>query len=241
MQSLEGKVVLVTGAARRIGRAIALDLGCAGAQVAVHYRSSADEARRTAHDCGGRVFQADLDEVEQIRRLFAEVRQAYGRLDGLVNNAGLYYKTPILEAEPEDWDRLHAANLRAVYFGCQAAARIMLEQPEGGRIVNLASMGGLRPWAGYAPYNASKAGVLHMTRSLAKELAPRISVNAVAPGVVEFSDNHEPAVQRMIEATPMQRHGTGEEIAEAVQFFLTSTPFITGQTLAVDGGLTLRT
>jgi NAD(P)-dependent dehydrogenase (short-subunit alcohol dehydrogenase family) len=240
MQSLEGKVVLVTGAARRIGRSIALALGEAGARVAVHYRGSEDEARATAEACGGAIFQADLADVSEIRRLFGEIGKAYGRLDALVNNAANYRKTPILETEPGDWDALHAANLRAVYFCCQAAARIMLEQPGGGRIVNLSSLGGLRPWAGYAPYNASKAGVIHMTRSLAKELAPKISVNSVAPGVIEFSDEHEPSVQSMIDATPMRRHGTGAEIAEAVLFFLTATPFITGQTLAVDGGLSLR-
>ena len=239
MQSLEGKAVLVTGAARRIGRSIALALGVAGARVAVHYRNSEQEALGTAKECGGRAFQADLADIEQIRRLFDQVHESFGRLDGLVNNAALYSKTPILEAEPQDWDKLHDANLRAVYFCCQSAARILLEQPEGGRIVNISSMGGLRPWAGYAPYNASKAGVLHMTRSLAKELAPKISVNSVAPGVIEFSDDHEPSVQRMIDATPMRRHGTGEEIAEAVLFFLSATPFITGQTLAVDGGLSL--
>lgn len=240
MQSLEGKIVLVTGAARRIGRSIALALGEAGARVAVHYRGSREEAEQTASECGGQAFQADLADVEQIRRLFAEIRQAFGRLDGLVNNAAVYRKTPILETEPADWDALHAANLRAVYFCCQAAARMMLEQADGGRIVNLSSLGGIRPWAGYAPYNASKAGVIHMTRSLAKELAPMISVNSVAPGVIEFSDEHEPSVQRMIDATPMKRHGTGAEIAEAVLFFLSSTPFITGQTLAVDGGLSQR-
>ena len=240
MQSLEGKAVLVTGGARRIGRSIALALGEAGARVALHYRNSEGEARATAAECGGQVFQADLADVGQIRRLFGEVRESFGRLDGLVNNAAAYRKTPILETEPADWDELHAANLRAVYFCCQAAARIMLEQPEGGRIVNLSSLGGLRPWAGYAVYNASKAGVIHMTRSLAKELAPKISVNSVAPGVIEFSDEHEPSVQRMIDSTPMRRHGTGPEIAEAALFFLTATPFITGQTLAVDGGLSLR-
>ncbi|MEZ5361092.1 MAG: SDR family oxidoreductase [Bryobacterales bacterium] len=239
-QTLQGKTVLVTGAARRIGRSIALALAEAGAEVAVHYRGSEAEARATADECGGRAFQADLSDVAQIRRLFSQVRDAYGRLDALVNNAAQYRRTPILETEPADWDALHSANLRAVYFCCQAAARIMLDQPSGGRIVNLSSLGGIRPWDGYAPYNASKAGVIHMTRSLAKELAPKISVNSVAPGVIEFSDEHEPSVQRMIDATPMRRHGTGEEIAEAVLFFLTATPFITGQILAVDGGLSLR-
>ncbi len=239
-ESFQGKVVLVTGAARRIGRSIALALGQAGASVAVHYRGSEDDARRTAADCGGRLFQADLADVEQIRRLFDEVQTAYGRLDGLVNNAAQYERMPIDQTQPDDWDRLHAANLRAPYFCCQQAARIMRAQAQGGRIVNISSLGGIRPWAGYAPYNASKAGLIHMTRSLAKELAPQISVNSVAPGVIEFSDDHAPEVQRMIDATPAGRHGTGEEIAEAVLFFLSCTKFITGQTLAVDGGLSQR-
>ncbi len=239
-ESLAGKVILVTGAARRIGRSIALALGEAGAQVGVHYRGSENEARQTAADCGGRLFQADLADVDQIRRLFDEVHSAYGRLDALVNNAAQYERMPIEDTLPEDWDRLHAANLRAPYFCCQQAAGIMRRQPTGGRIVNLSSLGGIRPWAGYAPYNASKAGVIHMTRSLAKELAPAISVNSVAPGVIEFSDQHAPEVQRMINATPAGRHGTGEEIAEAVLFFLSCTKFITGQVLAVDGGLSQR-
>lgn len=237
---MQGKVVLVTGAARRIGRAIALDLASHGAQVAVHYRSSKEEARATANEVNGKEFQADLSDVSQITRLFDQVHQRFGRLDCLVNNAALYFKTPLLEATEQEWDRLHDANLKAVYFCTQAAARIMLPRG-GGRIVNLSSMGGLRPWSGYAPYNASKAGVVHLTRSLAKELAPTITVNSVAPGVIEFSDEHEPEVQRMIDATPLRRHGTGEEIAEAVRFFLDGPGFVTGQVLAVDGGLTLRT
>jgi len=237
---MQGKVVLVTGAARRIGRAIALDLASHGAQVAVHYRSSKEEARATANEVNGKEFQADLSDVSQITRLFDQVHQRFGRLDCLVNNAALYFKTPLLEATEQEWDRLHDANLKAVYFCTQAAARIMLPRG-GGRIVNLSSMGGLRPWSGYAPYNASKAGVVHLTRSLAKELAPTITVNSVAPGVIEFSDEHEPEVQRMIDATPLRRHGTGEEIAEAVRFFLDGPEFVTGQVLAVDGGLTLKT
>lgn len=239
-ETLDGKVALVTGAAKRIGRAIALDLAAHGAQVAVHYRGSEAEARATAAEVRGRAFQADLAKVGEIGRLFDEIAAVYGRLDVLVNNAAVYFRTPIDQATEEDWDKLHGANLKATYFCCQAAARIMRRRGEG-RIVNLSSMGGVRPWAEYAPYNASKAGVIHMTRSLAKELAPEISINSVAPGVIEFSDEHAPEVQRMIDNTPMRRHGTGEEIAEAVRFFLTGPKFITGQTLVVDGGLTLRT
>jgi len=237
---MQGKVVLVTGGARRIGRAIALDLASHGAQVAVHYRSSEQEARATASEAQGKEFQADLSDISQIARLFGQVHDHFGRLDYLVNNAAVYFKTPLLETTEQQWDQLHDANLKAVYFCTQAAARVMLQQG-GGRIVNLSSMGALRPWSGYAPYNASKAGVAHLTRSLAKELAPTITVNSVAPGVIEFSDEHEPEVKRMIESTPLRRHGTGEEVAEAVRFFLDGPGFVTGQVLAVDGGLTLKT
>ena len=238
--SLNGRVVLVTGGARRVGRAVALDLAAHGARAAVHYLSSEADALRTAEEAGGRAFQADLTDLEQVQRLFSEVADAYGRLDGLVNNAAVYFRTPIEETTEADWDRLHDANLKATYFCCQAAAKIMRAQGDG-RIVNISSMGGLRAWSGYAPYNASKAGVIHLTRSLAKELAPEISVNSVAPGVIEFTDEHQPEVQRMIDNTPMARHGTGQDIAEAVRFFLAGPKFITGQTLTVDGGLTLRT
>ena len=239
-RALEGQVVLVTGAAKRIGRAIALDLAAQGAQVAVHYRGSEEDARRTADEIGGRSFQANLSETTEIADLFDRVKESYGRLDCLVNNAAQYFRTPIEEATESDWDRLHTSNLKATYFCCQAAAKIMRAQGDG-RIVNLSSMGGVRAWSGYAIYNASKAGVIHLTRSLAKELAPQIQVNTVAPGVIEFSDDHAPEIERMIANTPMRTHGTGDDIAQAVRFFLTGPKFITGQLLTVDGGLTLRT
>ena len=233
---LEGRTVLVTGAARRIGRSIALAAAAQGARVAVHYNGSRDEAEQTARDCGGRAFQADLASVAAIERLFGEIDAAYGRLDALVNNAAQYRKMPLLETSEKDWDALHAVNLKAVFFCCQQAARRMLTG-SGGRIVNLSSLGGIRPWAGYAPYNASKAGVIHMTRVLAKELAPRITVNSVAPGVIHFAEEIPPAIRSEIDHTPAKRHGTGAELAEAVLFFLTCSDYITGQTLAVDGGL----
>ncbi len=237
--SLAGKVVLVTGAAKRIGRAIALALGQNGAQVAVHYRGSRDEAAATAAECGGQAFQAELTDGEQRVRLFGEVAKRFGRLDALVNNAAVYERTPLLEATEEQWDRIVDSNLKATYFCAQQAARLMQEQ--GGRILNIASLGGIRPWAGYGPYNASKAGVIHLTRSLAKELAPKIQVNAIAPGVVEFGDPIPPAVQRQIDATPAGRAGTGEDIAEAALYFLTCSDYVTGQVLAVDGGLSSHT
>ncbi len=241
LESLEGKVILVTGSAKRIGRAIALEAARRGAQVAVHYRGSRREAEQTAKEAGGRLFQADLAQVSEIRRLFSEIAEAFdGRLDALVNNAAVYRRMPLLDTSEQQWDDLLAANLKAYFFCCQQAAKLML--PRGaGRIVNISSLGGIRPWAGYAPYNASKAGVIHMTRALAKELAPRIQVNTVAPGVIEFGDPIPPAVERQIDATPMKRAGTGQDIADAVMYFLTASTYVTGQLLAVDGGLMSHT
>ncbi len=239
-EAIEGKVVLVTGAARRIGRAIALQLGRAGARVAVHYRGSAEEAEQTAAECGGQAFQADLTSVREIERLFTTVAEVYGQLDALVNNAAVYERTPILRTTEEQWDRILTTNLKAYYFCAQQAARLMLPRGEG-RILNISSLGGIRPWAQYGAYNASKAGVIHLTKSLAKELAPAIQVNSIAPGVIEFGDPIPKEVQRQIDATPSGRAGTGEDIAEAALYFLTCSRYVTGQVLAVDGGLSSHT
>jgi 3-oxoacyl-[acyl-carrier protein] reductase/pteridine reductase len=232
-------VALVTGAARRIGRAIALRLAAEGAAVAVHYRESEADARRTAEECGGRIFRANLERVAEIQGLFDGVEQVYGRLDFLVNNAARFERRDVLDIREADWDRLHSVNLKAVFFCCQAAARLM-RRHGGGRIVNISSLGGLRPWSEHAHYCASKAGVIMLTRCLAKALAPDISVNSVAPGVIPFGEELTERHRRLIAATPMRRPGTGEEIAEAVANFLRSSAFVTGQVLAVDGGLSLR-
>ena len=237
--SLQGKVVLVTGAARRIGRSVALALAEQGARVAIHYGSSEGEARATAADCGdARLYQANLESVAEIRTMFARVADDFGTLHGLVNNAARFTRFDPLEVEEGDWDRIHDTNLKAVFFCAQAAAKIMLAG-EGGHIVNISSLGGLRPWAHHAHYCASKAGVIMLTRALAKAWAPHIAVNSVAPGVIPFGKKDE-RIRRLIGATPAQREGTGDEIADAVLFFLKSSRFTTGQILAVDGGLSQK-
>ena len=217
-----------------------MELGRAGARVAVHYRGSAEEAKKTAAECGGKAFQADLSSISEIERLFAGVAESYGRLDALVNNAAVYERTPILKTTEEQWDRILTTNLKAYYFCAQQAARLMLPRGEG-RILNISSLGGIRPWAEYGPYNASKAGVIHMTKSLAKELAPTIQVNSIAPGVIEFGDPVPKEVQRQIDDTPAGLTGTGQDIAEAALYFLTCSRYVTGQVLAVDGGLSSHT
>ena len=239
MSTLNGQVILVTGAAKRIGRSIALKLSQQGAQVAIHYSSSEKEARATAAECDNApVFQADLEQVNEIEALVASVEKHFGQLDGLVNNAARFTRIDPLKVTEKDWDYVHSVNLKATFFCCQRAAKRMLAC-NGGRIVNLSSLGGLRPWAHHAHYCASKAGVIMMTRALAKAFAPKISVNSVAPGVIPF-DYRDERIDRLIAATPAQRAGTGEEIAEAVLYFLTASTFVTGQTLAVDGGLSQK-
>jgi 3-oxoacyl-[acyl-carrier protein] reductase/pteridine reductase len=239
MPHLEGQVILVTGAAKRIGRAIALRLASEGARVAIHYNGSAEDAKATAAECGhAPIFQANLERVAEIERLFQEVGDHFGRIDGLVNNAARFTRINPLEVTETDWDFIHSVNLKATFFCCQQAARRML-QGGGGRIVNISSLGGLRPWADHTPYCASKAGVIMMTKALAKAFAPAITVNSVAPGVIPFGPPDD-RIKNLIAATPAARAGTAEEIADAVVFFLTASNFVTGQIMAVDGGLSQR-
>jgi 3-oxoacyl-[acyl-carrier protein] reductase/pteridine reductase len=236
---LTGKAVLITGAAKRVGRGIALRLAGEGARVAIHYNTSEAEARQTARDCGGaELFRANLESVSEIERMFSEVEQRMGGLYGLVNNAARFMRRSVLDITERDWDLIHSVNLKAVFFCSKEAARIM-RKGGGGRIVNLSSLGGLRPWAGRVHYSASKAGVIMLTRAMAKALAPDITVNSVAPGVVPFEDI-DPEGLRMIEDTPAGRGATPDEIAGAVAFFLRAPNMITGQILAADGGLSLK-
>jgi NAD(P)-dependent dehydrogenase (short-subunit alcohol dehydrogenase family) len=231
--------VLVTGAAKRIGRVIAIELARRGFAVGIHYNNSRAEAEEVSRACGGApLFQADLSRVDEIRRLFAEVENGMGPLDCLVNNAARFTRLDPLEIAEADWDFIHSVNLKATFFCCQEGARQM-KKKGAGRIVNISSLGGIRPWAEHAHYCASKAGVIMLTKALAKAWAPQISVNSVAPGVISFNDV-DARTQAMIDATPMQRAGKPEEIAAAVHFFLTAPEFITGQILAVDGGLADR-
>jgi 3-oxoacyl-[acyl-carrier protein] reductase/pteridine reductase len=236
---LTGKVVLVTGAAKRIGRGIALRLAGEGARVAIHYQRSENEAIRTAEECGGaQLFRANLESVSEIAGMFAEVERRMGRLDGLVNNAARFTRFDPLDITERDWDFIHSVNLKAVFFCCQNGARLM-RQTGSGRIVNISSLGGIRPWAEHAHYCASKAGVIMLTRALAKAFAPEITVNSVAPGVIPFDDIDDRG-KRMIDQTPAKRGGTPDEIAGAVAYFLKASNFVTGQILAVDGGLSQK-
>lgn len=237
------RCALVTGGAKRLGRAIALYLSSRGVRVGIHYNESEAEARKTAEACsnaGGEapIFRANLESVAEIERMFAEVQERFGRLDWLVNNAARFTRIDPLQVTEADWDHIHSVNLKATFFCCQQAARIMLPQGEG-RIVNISSLGGLRPWEEHAHYCASKAGVIMLTKALAKAWAPAITVNSVAPGVFPMGHEDE-RIRKLIDLTPAKRSGEPGEIAAAVYGFLTGPTFVTGQVLAVDGGLSLR-
>ena len=234
--ALTGKTVLVTGAARRIGRAIVTRLHREGARVLIHYGNSRAEAEEVSALCGGApIFSADLAKVSEIERLFSEV----GPIDALVNNAARFTKIDPLLVTEADWDFIHSTNLKAYFFCAQHAARQMLQQEGGGRIVNISSIGGIEAWPMYVHYCASKAGVIHMSRAMARAWAPKISVNSVAPGAIPFAEADSAPLQEILKRTPAGRFGTGDEIADAVVYYLTATQFVTGQLTIVDGGLTL--
>jgi len=243
VKELTGKVALVTGGAVRVGLEIARALADAGADVAIGYRRSAAEARAAVRDLEARgvraaALRADVARPREARALVAAAVRRLGRLDILVNNAALFFRTPVLTTTIVQFDRLLAVNLRAPFFLSQAAARAMGRR--GGRIINIADVGAVRAWAGYVPYGISKAGVLMLTRGLAAALAPRIQVNAVAPGVVLLPEGFPRVSGRRLTARiPMGRHGRPADVAQAVRFFATCSDYITGQVLFVDGGMSV--
>jgi pteridine reductase len=243
VKELTGKVALVTGGAVRVGLEIARALADAGADVAIGYRRSAAEARAAVRDLEARgvraaALRADVARPREARALVAAAVRRLGRLDILVNNAALFFRTPVLTTTIVQFDQLLAVNLRAPFFLSQAAARAMGRR--GGRIINIADVGAVRAWAGYVPYGISKAGVLMLTRGLAAALAPRIQVNAVAPGVVLLPEGFPRVSGRRLTARiPMGRHGRPADVAQAVRFFATCSDYITGQVLFVDGGMSV--
>jgi len=238
---LEGKTALVTGAARRIGREIALELARAGANVAITYLRSKVEAEATVEDLralGVRALaaQVDLTSPEEIRAVVTAVTAEFGGLDLLVNNAGFFESVVMEEITPSQWDHMFATNTRAPFLVAQAA-HSSLKQAKG-RIVNVGSLGGIHPWATHAHYCTSKAALHMLSQTMAKAWAPEISVNCVAPGMIVQGELDE-AYQHFAEKTPMRRNGTAKDVTAAVLFFATAPHFITGQLLAVDGGLGL--
>ena len=235
---LEGRIALVTGAAKRVGGAIALSLAQAGADLAIHYRSSEAEATETAdaiRALGRRaeLFQADLADPPQIESLFAAIGEAYGRLDVLINSAAVYHRTPLESLTAEQWDLEMAVNARAPALCIRHAMPLFVD---GGAIVNITDIAAEKGWAGYPAYGPSKAALQSLTKTAAKALAKRnIRVNAVAPGAILWQGESEALQQRVIDQIPLKRPGSPADIAAAVTFLATSD-YITAQTLRVDGG-----
>jgi NAD(P)-dependent dehydrogenase (short-subunit alcohol dehydrogenase family) len=239
---LAGKVALITGAGKRIGRSVAVRLGAEGADVIVNYRTShegADEvvAQISAAGRRARAIQADVSKRHEVLEMFASVEKQFGRLDILVNNAGMFFPKRFEELTEEHWDTILDTNLKSQFL-CSQAAVPMLRRSGQGRIINFASLGGLLAWPAYTHYCVSKAGVIMLTRCLARALAPEITVNAIAPGTISFPGDAPEIAEDFIRRTPLRRTGTPEDIDDAV-VFLVKSAFITGQVIVVDGGRAL--
>jgi NAD(P)-dependent dehydrogenase (short-subunit alcohol dehydrogenase family) len=260
---LEGQVALITGGAKRIGRSITLRLAADGAAVVINYASSQSEAEALVREIetgnlspetskpakqaktkqkersGARrramAVRADVSQRPQVQKMFAAVEKQFGRLDILVNNAGVFFAAKFQDLTDEQWDRILDTNLKSQFLCAQAAAPIMKRHGRG-RIINISSLGGLLPWPSYTHYCVSKAGVIMLTRCLARALAPEILVNSVAPGTIQFPG--EAPDEDYIKRVPLHRTGRGEDIAGAVAY-LSTADFLTGQIIAVDGGRTL--
>jgi NAD(P)-dependent dehydrogenase (short-subunit alcohol dehydrogenase family) len=258
---LEGQVALITGGAKRIGRSIALRLAREGASIVVNYATSRAEAaelvreiesmalasealargtKRAGRRAGASgharrsalAVQADVSRRASVKKLFDAIKKKFGRLDILVNNAGIFFPAKFEQLTDAQWDRIMDTNLKSQFLCAQAAAPIMKRQGRG-RIVNISSLGGLLAWPAYTHYCVSKAGVIMLTRCLARAFAPEILVNSVAPGTIQFPG--EAPDEEYISRVPLHRAGTGEDIADAVAY-LVKADFVTGQVLAVDGG-----
>src|ERR1035441_1754801 len=246
-----GQSALVTGAARRLGRASALALARAGADVAITFMDSAREARETVVDLSGLGVRAvalrcDVTEEASVRAMMNEAGRELGRIDILVNNAANYETVEFEKLTVRQWDAIFASNTRGPFLVTREALKWMRRKrgksagPLEAKVINMGSLGGLRPWATHAHYCSSKAALHMLTKVMAKALAPEIAVNAVAPGMIDLGEKSAAAfMRRMAKQTPMGRNGRGDEIAQAVLFFATAPQFITGQILAVDGGLGL--
>lgn len=244
-QPLEGQVAIVTGAAKRIGRSIALRLAAEGVSVVANYATSKNEAEAVVREIGSKggraiAIQADVSRRADVKKLISAATHEFGRIDILVNNAGVFFPAKFSELTDEQWDRVMNVNLKSQFLCAQEAAPIMKRQGRG-RIINLSSLGGLLAWPSYTHYCVSKAGVIALTRCLARALAPEILVNSIAPGTIEFpgdATSRAEHIEDYVKRVPLHRTGRGEDIADAAMYLATAD-FVTGQTIVVDGGRTL--
>jgi pteridine reductase len=239
---LEGKAVLITGAARRVGATLARALQAAGANIMIHYRESADAARELASELnslrGGSaaLVRGDLLKIDRLGTLVDATLKTFGQLDVLVNNASTFYPTPVGDITEDHWNDLLGTNLKAPLFLSQAAAPAL--RRSRGLVLNIADIHGMRPLRRYTTYSVAKAGLIMLTKSLARELGPQVRVNAISPGPVMWPEQRaDNALQRkIVERTQLKRPGSPEDVARAALFFCAEAPYVTGQVLAVDGG-----
>lgn len=240
---MQGKVVLITGGAKRVGAATCRRLHASGANLMLHYRESAGEARLLQAELNNQrkdsvaLIQADLLDLGKLQSIVDQTLQTFSRLDALVNNASSFFQTPVGEITAAQWEDLIGTNLRAPMFLAQAAAPALRKSQ--GAIVNITDIHAERPLKNYVVYSVAKAGLVGLTRSLARELAPEVRVNAVAPGPILWPDDDafdELSRQRIISHTPLKREGTPEDIAKAVHYLLADATYVTGETINVDGG-----
>lgn len=242
---IKDKVALVTGGAKRVGRAVAIELAERGAKLVANYNNSekeADELVEQIHKMGREAIavKADVSKADEVDRMVDSVLSQFGRIDILVNNAAIFFKTPFLQITEKDWDLFMNVNLKSAFLCSQRVAKIMLEQSRG-KIVSIAdASGGIKGWKSYTPYSVSKAGLIMLTKTMAKALAPNIQVNAVAPGPVLLPETYsEKEKKQAIESTILKRVGSPEDIAKAV-IFLVESDYITGEVIAVDGGSLIK-
>ena len=242
---LRGKTVFITGAAHRLGKAIAIAMAQAGANVAFTFRSSANEAAQTLREIEAKgvqalAFQCDLRRPASAQEAVNEVLKRFRQMDVLINNAGVFETANIEDITAEQWDEVFAVNVRAPFLVSQSCIPSL--RGTHGRIINLGSLGGQKPWATHAHYCSSKAALHMLTQVMAKALAPEIAVNCVAPGMIDSgAGEKDPSLlQRLAAHTPMKKNGSPQDVVSAVMYFATAPHFITGQVLTVDGGLALR-
>lgn len=247
-QGMQGKAVLVTGGAKRVGAAISRRLHAAGANIVLHYRSSKREALDLRDELNAlrpdsaAVCQADLLDLAALRPLVDQAIERFGRLDALVNNASSFYATPLAEVDEQQWHDLLGTNLRAPLFLAQAAADEL--RRHHGCIVNIVDIHAERPMHGHLLYSIAKAGLAALTRALAQEMAPQVRVNAVSPGVILWPENaawmDEEQRRRIVAHTLLKREGDPDDIAKVVAFLIQDAPYVTGQIIAVDGGRSIN-
>lgn len=241
---IKNKICLVTGSAFRVGKAIALTLAGKGAKLAIHYNSQEDKAQETAAEIkkiGGDsiILKADISQKEDWLRMRDNILKKWDKIDILVNNTAVFFRTPFLKISDDQWNQFMDINLKGTFYGCQIMGEVMLRN-RSGKIINIADVSADSVWPNYIPYCISKAGVIALTKGLAKSFAPHITVNAVSPGTVILAEEYDEEEENyLINRTPLKRVGDPQDIANSVAFLIEGSDFITGSIINVDGGRSL--